>query len=125
SLLALKPAANSTRRWLEPSTADSPFPSSSPSFWYQPFISSSPAGAEPKRLRKELAMNRQHNNPRLAAACVAILTTLSTATEAQRPSLPDAPASRLVSALAQDSSSSAPFAAAGPQVPTAPQDATQ
>ena len=70
-------------------------------------------------------MNRQHNNPRLAAACVAILTTLSTAIAAQRPSLPDAPASRLVSALAQDSSSSAPFAVAGPQVPTAPQNAMQ
>ena len=69
-------------------------------------------------------MNRQRNNPRLAAACVAILTTLSTAIAAQRPSLPDAPASRLIAALAQDSSSSAPFAVAGPQVPTAPQNAT-
>jgi outer membrane protein len=70
-------------------------------------------------------MNRQRNNPRLAAACVAILTTLSTAIAAQRPSLPDAPASRLIAALAQDSSSSAPFAVAGPQVPTAPQNAMQ
>jgi outer membrane protein len=62
-------------------------------------------------------MNKQRNNPRLAAASVAILATLSTAIAAQQSSLPDAPAPRLIAALAQDSSSPAPFAAAGPQVP--------
>ena len=70
-------------------------------------------------------MNRQRNNPRLAAACVAILATLSTAIAAQQPSLPDAPASRLIAALAQDSSSPAPSAAAGPQIPSGAQNTTQ
>ena len=67
-------------------------------------------------------MNKQIRNTRLAA-CVAILATLSTAIAAQQPSLPDAPASRLIAALAQESPSSASFA--DPPMPAAPQNTTQ
>jgi outer membrane protein len=71
-------------------------------------------------------MNKQRNNRRLVAACVAILTTLPAAIVAQQPSLPDAPApvSQLIAALAQDSPSSAPITAGGPTMPAAPQNTT-
>jgi outer membrane protein len=70
-------------------------------------------------------MSKQTQKTCLVAACVAILTTLPAAIAAQQQSLPDAPASRLIAALAQDSSTSAPFAAAGPQMPAAQQNAAQ
>ena len=68
-------------------------------------------------------MNKQRNNPRLAAACVAVLATLSTAIAAQQPSLPDAPTSQLIAALAQNSTSPASFA--GQPMPGAQQNTTQ
>ncbi len=68
-------------------------------------------------------MNKQRNNPRLAAACVAVLATLSTAIAAQQPSLPDAPTSQLIAALAQDSASTASFA--GQPMSAAPKNTTQ
>lgn len=70
-------------------------------------------------------MSKQTQNTRLAAACIAILATLPTAIAAQQQSLPDAPASRLVAALSQDSSPSASFSAAGPTIPAIAQNTTQ
>ncbi len=68
-------------------------------------------------------MNKQIQNTRAAAACLAILISLPTSIAGQQSSLPDAPASRLVAALPQDSLSSASFA--GPPMPAAPQNAMQ
>jgi len=68
-------------------------------------------------------MSKQTRSTRLVATCAALLTTLSTAVAAQQSSLPDAPASPLVAALAQDSPSSTSFA--GPPVSAARQNTTQ
>jgi outer membrane protein len=68
-------------------------------------------------------MSKQTQNTRLTAACAAILIALPTAIAAQQQPLPDAPVSRLIAALAQDSPSSASFA--GSPMSAAPQNTTQ
>jgi outer membrane protein len=70
-------------------------------------------------------MNKQRLITHLPVACAALFAALPALAAAQKPALPDAPSTQLIATLAQDSASPAPGGAAGPQMPSGAQSASQ